>query len=534
MDSKNTEIRVRLSDLIYAMQKKWTLILLTTIVGILVGFGINGMSYLQGTSMDYEITCSFAISAQTKTGTFSGNSAYMTSADLYLAQDLVDASSYVMKSKQVLTTAMKKAGVRDQNWSTVKENLLLTRYNDTQIVEMELDWNDATKGKALASAILDEAKKELPTALQIGSITVIDEPQISKQPGGFSYAMIWVLLGVLGLGAGISLVLLDLVLRPTLINPDDTETLFGLIKIGEVQKDKDFFESQTPDTITYCNSTNRTEQQISSATYILQNLVNKKLEHHCIYFTSASAGEGKTALLATIGVRIADMGKKVLLLDMNIQNPVLGNLFLEKVNYYQSINALYRNDADPEDVIYHVTGCLDVIPMVVERETFRFDDEAVAIVKKIADQYDYILIDAPAVGLCSDVLKLNAVAEAAVLVVRYDYVTIQNIQAAGETLGKSGIHVMGVLINGIKAKTPDAGDFRTPAKKPGRYVPGSDHVTRKKHSASESILERLDADQEESGTGGTLTQEEALRCLYTGQKAGDDHADSDSEGSTKS
>lgn len=159
MDSKNTEIRVRLSDLIYAMQKKWTLILLTTIVGILVGFGINGMSYLQGTSMNYKVTCSFAISAQTKTGTFSGNSAYMTSADLYLAQDLVDASAYVMKSKQVLTTAMKKAGVRDQDWSTVKENLLLTRYNDTQIVEMELDWNDATKGKALASAILDEAKK---------------------------------------------------------------------------------------------------------------------------------------------------------------------------------------------------------------------------------------------------------------------------------------------------------------------------------------------------------------------------------------
>lgn len=533
MESRNTEIRIRLSDLIYVMQKKWTLVLLTTIVGILAGFGINGMSYLQGTSMDYQITCSFAISAQTKTGTFSGNSSYMTSADFYLAQDLVDASSFVIKSKKVLTTAMDTAGIRDRDWETVKNNLLLTRYNDTQIVEMELDWNDSSKGKALANAILTEAKKELPSALQIGSVTVIDEPQVSRQPGGFSYAMIWIFLGVLGFCAGVGLVLLDLVMRPSLINTDDVGSLFGLTKIGEIQRDKWFFENQTKDNITDCSSTVKTEQQITSAAYIMQNLVNKKLEHHCIYFTSAAAGEGKTSLIANIGVHLADMGKKALLLDMNIQNPTLGNLFMEKVNYYQSINALYRNDADAEDVICHVNGFLDVVPMVTEREAFRFDDGAVEIVKKISGQYDYVLIDAPAVGLYSDVLKLNAVAEAAVVVIRYDGTTIQNIQSAVETLGKSGIHVLGALINGTKAKIQDTGNQEKPAKKKETVKTDRENVVRrKKAETGSSILDRLDADQEESGTAGTLTEEEALRYLYAGKKD-DDDADSDKNSGTE-
>lgn len=517
MDTKNTEIRIRLSDLIFAVQKKWFLVLLATIVGILVGFGINGMSYIQGTNLDYKITCSFAISAQGKTGTFSGNSSYMTSADFYLAQDLVDASSYVMKSKKVITTAMDDAGIRDKNWEKVRDNLLLTRYNDTQIVEMELDWSDATKGKDLANAILKEAKKELPSALQIGSVTVIDEPQAERQSGGFSFAALWLLIEALGFCAGIGMVLLDLILRPTLINTDDTESLFGVFKIGEVQKDKEFFDNQTPENITSISKNLPVVQQISSATYIMLNLVNKKQKHHCLYFTSAVTGEGKTALLSNMGVHLADMGKKVLLLDMNVQNPSLGSLFIPDVSYYQSINALYRNDAELEDITKHINGFLDVIPMAMERETFRFDDEAIGIVQKLVKQYDYVLIDTPAVGMYPDVLKLNAVVEAAVMVIEYNYAVIQDIQNAVDMLGKSGIHILGALINQVKAKNVFGSVYNNRQTK-AQQPKASDSIAKKQRAGKTSgtLLERLDTDMDENGTGGTLTDDEAIRLLYEG------------------
>ena len=69
----------------------------------------------------------------------------------------------------------------------------------------------------------------------------------------------------------------------------------------------------------------------------------------------------------------------------------------------------------------------------------------------ISGNYEYVLIDAPPVGRDSDALSLNRIASAALFVARYDMVTLYEIEKSIEKLDKSGIRILGCIVNGTQS-----------------------------------------------------------------------------------
>ena len=123
-------IRIRIGDLLYAVVKRWKLVLALTAMGLGFGVALYGIAFVQGKNMNYEITCSIAVTSESATGAFTGNSAYLNPNDFYLAQDMVDAARYyVIKSDKVLGTAIANAGLQNVTTKDVSKNLQLERYN---------------------------------------------------------------------------------------------------------------------------------------------------------------------------------------------------------------------------------------------------------------------------------------------------------------------------------------------------------------------------------------------------------------------
>lgn len=443
-------IQIRIGDLLYAVVKRWKLVLALTAMGLGFGVALYGIAFVQGKNMNYEITCSIAVTSQSATGAFTGNSAYLNPNDFYLAQDMVDAADYVIKSDKVLGTAIANAGLQNVTTKDVSKNLQLERYNETQIVEMTLSWSDGDEGTALLNAILDSARAVLPETLMTGSVAVIDEPTAKYLPGGSVYSGVWLFMAVLGFLAGIGVAVLDLIMRPTLLNLKDVENVLGLETIGVISQNENSFQKKQDLLVKDQTGYSKAEQEFSSTAYILKNMLGSKETQNCFYITSTQTGEGKTTVAANLAIQLSDMGKKVLLLDLDNRNPGLGGIFLKAVDYSRSLNAVYKGEATQEEAVISLTGYLDFLPMILEHNAIPLDGTLFEFVRQISKGYEYVIIDAPSLEQSSDVLSLSQIAHMVLFVIRYDTAMMQDIQNSIEKLDKSGTRILGCVVNGVQ------------------------------------------------------------------------------------
>lgn len=444
------DVQIRVGDLLYAVLKRWKMILALGLMGFACGFALSGISYLQGNYTSYAINCSIAITSQSGTGAFTNNSSYLSSNDFYLAQDLVDASTFVMKSDRVLQAAIDGAGLVSVTPKDVSRNLDVSRYNETQILQLTLNWNNADAGVRLMNALLDACKEVLPETLMVGSVAVIDPPAASYLMGGGGYSSLWLIFGLLGIAAGVGVAVLELIMRPTLLNLKDVEDVLGLETLGIVPRDDAYFTKGTR-ILSDKPADASAVQNFASAAYILSNRFGTKEKQHRFYVTSAEDSEGKSTVAANLALQLSDMEKRTLLLDLNTRAPSLSGIFLQTVDYSRTLNALYKGESSEQEAVISLTGHLDLLPLILERNAVPLDGTLFELLEKIMEPYEYVIIDASSVGRSSDVLRLNQLAKNVLFVVRYDTTPLPAVQDAIEKLDKSGVRILGCVVNGAQS-----------------------------------------------------------------------------------
>lgn len=72
-----------------------------------------------------------------------------------------------------------------------------------------------------------------------------------------------------------------------------------------------------------------------------------------------------------------------------------------------------------------------------------------ALIKKFAANYDFAIIDAPALNVAADAATLGQMADGVLLVVRPGVVDSVNATFAKEFLEKSGQNILGQIVNGV-------------------------------------------------------------------------------------
>lgn len=447
---RNNGIHIRIADIIYGIIKRRFLIIGLTVAGLLIGVVLSGISYLQGEmSKEYIITSSFSVNTQTDNGLFTSGYDFPSSSDIDMAKELTETVSYVLKSDKMLDEIIDSLGLLGVTTKDIADNLTLTTYGETQIIEMSLYWRSADEGINILSEINSQAPEMLEETLNIGNTAVINQPSAKYLIGGSVNVVLWGYLALLGFGLSIGIILLELIMRPTLLNVEDIQNAYGLEVLCEIADDKAYFEKKRSILIDDGTSTD-VRESFSSAAHIIQNHLRKKDGPHIIYITSALKSEGKTNVIANLGVQLAELEKKVLLIDLDMKNPNLGGLFLKRVDYDHSLNAFYAGDITKEEAVIPLTGYLDIMPTILERSAIPLDSNLFQVIREISEGYDYVLLDTAPVGLTADPMSLNQIASAALFVIRYDNATLQEIKEALERVEKSGVDLLGCVVNGIK------------------------------------------------------------------------------------
>ena len=446
---QSTGISMRISDLLFALQKRWKIIVSLTIVGFVFGLLLSAMNFIQSTYQTYSVEGSFIISSINDKDRFINGYDVMTDGDFHLAQSMVDTVLYVITSDRLADEVINDGELLGVAPEDLQRNLRVTQYLDTPIVEMKLSWNNADEGVGIWENIVLRTNEMLPSTLQIGRLFVVNPPEAIGTGMSASRNTLWIVLTLLGFMAGVGFAVIEFLMHPTLNNVRDAEALFGLETLGVIPLDEDYRRRKTSLLVGDAVSSDLM-QDFSATAYILRNRLGTKEQNHCFYVTSATNREGRTTVAANLAIQLSDMEHSTLLIDFDTRNPNLGAQFLEKVDYSRSLNAVYRGDATPEEAIITLTGHLDLLPMVLEHHPIPMDSTVVDLIQQLKEKYEYVILDASPVGLQSDTLSLNQVASTVVYVVGYDTASLPEIQSSLEKLDKSGIRVLGCVVNGVQ------------------------------------------------------------------------------------
>ncbi len=444
---KSLGIQIRVGDLLFVIQKRWKLIVSLTFLGFVFGLLMSGLSYIQSSVQSYQVNGSFAIAAIDDRGMYASNSVSPNKNDLTLAADLYDTVYYFMRSDRLLYDVIDQLQLLGVAPGDIRNGLSLSRYNETSIITMRLVWNSGEEGLALWNALITATNSLLGEIIETGRLRIINEPVSTAYGTQSSAAKSFMILPVLGLAAGVGISVIELLMRPTLINLKDVETVFGLETLGVIPYDYEFFNSKGSILVRDETISSQVVQNFSAAAYILRNRIGSKDKHHCLYVTSAISREGRTSVAANIAIQLSDMEHRTLLVDFDYKNPTLGTLFLNSLDYNHSLNALYRGEISESDAITTMTGYLDILPMVMEHNLISFDSVIMELISRLKEEYEYVIIDAPPVGTESETLSLNQVANTVLYVAAFDSSTIPEIQSSLDKLDKSGIRILGCIVN---------------------------------------------------------------------------------------
>ena len=502
--------QLRIGDILFALRKRLLLIAICTAAGLAVGIVLGLVSYLRGEmSKQYLITTSIAVTSQNANGLFTSSTQSPGSTDVHLAEDMVDAVIYVIRSDRTLNAAVEKLNLIGVSTKDIYSNLKVTQYNMTQIIELNLYWRSAQEGIAILDAINSVLPNILINTLKIGGVSVINDPSSKYIIGGSLNASIWIYMAVLGAMMGAGLAVLELLLHPTLLNIRDVEDQLGMELLGEIPERKNFFRKKR--SLLYQSEEDGEENDpivmdnYAAIAHILQKRF-RSVPNACVYVTSAAQNEGKTTVLSYLAVQLSDLGMKVLMIDLDTRNPRLGGMFLKRVDYSHSLNALYRGDTDAQEAITHLTGTLDLLPTVLEGKPLPLDDELCGLIQELRSDYDVVLIDTAPVGQVADTMGLNRVVNAVLFILRFDGTDMGRVRESLYRIDKSGMPILGCIVNGVKSlQIKERSDYYGYGERPRKSVP-----SRRRRKEKKSELERQWEEwEQEQGQKSLSVQEEA-------------------------
>jgi capsular exopolysaccharide synthesis family protein len=169
--------------------------------------------------------------------------------------------------------------------------------------------------------------------------------------------------------------------------------------------------------------------------------------------TSARPGEGKSTVVANLGVALAESGRSTLLIDADLRMPVLHRFFglQNRRGLSDLLRAAPEVRPDVADLLQPagVPGLTLLLAgdAVEDPPTLLGSPVAAELIDLLAANYDYVLIDSPAVLAVTDALVISADV-GGVLLVAGSNVQRDALGLASQQLARVGATVLGIVVNG--------------------------------------------------------------------------------------
>lgn len=359
-------------------------------------------------------------------------------------EDLLYADRLLKTFAEIAATPSIEEEVVRQFALTQKPKIEVQVLANTELIQITVSHENPVVARDVANFLatnIINRSQEIDTRLNI--ITVID-PAVTPDSPSIASSVIIACAVLVGLFAGIGLAFIFEYLDKRLYTSKQVETIAGFNLIGRippVKKGVNFIMNDLcPIPYKEAFRTLRTNLFFQSK--------NKRLK--TLLITSPDPGAGKSTIMANLAISIAHAGFKIVIVDGDLRKPKLHTIC--QVPNDVGLKNVLENGSGVKEVLQWVDFNMGIISSGLppaDPALLLGSEKMSGLIKELCKDFDYILIDSPALFAVPDAKLLAEQVDGVILVVNLATASEDIITELKQNLGNMSDKTVGMVINKV-------------------------------------------------------------------------------------
>jgi len=432
-----------LRDFLSVLRARWIVIVATTVVGALLALGISLL-----TTPTYQAKIQFYVTVA------AGDSAAAAYQGSLGAQQRVQSYAALVNSTDIAQDVIDVAGVELDAQDVVR---MTQATADAKTVLLDVAVTDSDPQRALNIAqgfgqVLPNAISELETpdggGPALAKLTIVNPPALPATPVAPKTQQNIVIGLILGLLVGIGSALLINALDRRVKTKEQLEEIADRPVVGAIPfRQKEDREEGAAHIVPFREGHSPAAESFRRLRTNLQFL-NVDRPPRVFVVSSSVATEGKSETAVNLSLALAEAGNSVLLIEADLRRPRVVNYMSmpDKVG----LTNILSGQAVFEDVVqetrYDGVDLLACGPLPPNPSELLASDMARGLLDSLREKYDYVIIDSPPLLPVTDGALLAREADGALLVVRSQRTTRDQVEQAVSNLQQADANLLGVVM----------------------------------------------------------------------------------------
>ncbi len=303
----------------------------------------------------------------------------------------------------------------------------------------------------------------------VGNVRIISDALVPTNPSNSKEKILIVAAGgVAGVLLGVAIAFLLDLIDKSVKSIKEAEEIFiyplqGVIPSFDQAKKTSKLLGNLEGNVPKIAVSNASLVPIREAYQMLQaNLIplNSDQEIKVIVVTSSVSQEGKSEVSANLAAVMAQLGRRVLLVDADMRRPRQHHRW--GVANAVGLSNILMGEAELNQAIQKVMPGLDLLTAggIPPNPVALIDSQPMKmLIETFSKSYDFVIVDTPPLSGMADTTVLSRIADGILMVVRPGVVDYASAKAAMEMLRRTDQNVLGIVANGVNLKNEPDGYF---------------------------------------------------------------------------
>lgn len=375
-------------------------------------------------------------------------SAYTSISSNASTQQLEKTFPYIITSAPLTRVVAEDLGLSD-----VPGTLTATAVEDTNLFTITVTSSNYETAYNVLKSIINNYPSVAEYVVGATDLVLVVPPSASSTPiNPISYrekALIGTAVGAL---LGLLIVFFLENLNHTVRHPDEIRKLLNNQRLGSIVKVVKKKSSHSTGSLTIDDA--HTDPRFKESVFSIRNKIIKLCADqkiNSVMVASTTTNEGKTTVAANLAIALAKKHYRTVIIDCDLRNPTVRQQLNIPESCSLGIVDVITGSCSLQDAIVKTKkNGLYVLPGTIpvnNASELMGSKQLADLVGALEKIFDYVVIDAPPVGIVSDALEMKDYVGGLVFVVRQDYAKVSKILDSISLFGYSKIKILGCIFN---------------------------------------------------------------------------------------